>query len=57
MQFRRGPGEIQIFRHSHEIPQMTQFHIVADSLLRPNALATGQYLKGIATLLFKYWRG
>src|SRR6266404_5295666 len=29
MQFRGGLGEVQIFRHCHEIPQVTQFHNVS----------------------------
>jgi hypothetical protein len=40
MQLCGGLGEIQIVRHSHEIPQVTQFHIVTGRLSIPTALAT-----------------
>ena len=42
MQLTSGFGEIQIFRHRYEIPQVTQFHIVAGSLANSIALAIGQ---------------
>ena len=42
MQLRGGFGEIQVFRHGNEIPQVTQFHIVTGSLASLNVLATGQ---------------
>ena len=35
-----GFGEIQIFRHSHEIAKMTQLHIVTWSLAIPERFAT-----------------
>jgi hypothetical protein len=43
MQLCGGLGEIKIFRHSHEITQVTQFHIVPGSLASSIALATGQW--------------
>jgi hypothetical protein len=41
MQLCGGFGEIQDFRHGHEITQVTQFHILTGSLAILVALATG----------------
>jgi len=53
MQLCGGLGEIQNFRHSHEIPQVTQFHIVTGSLAISISLATGQWPQsGLAAQAF-----
>src|SRR5207245_1957441 len=45
VQFSGGLGEIQVFRHSHEIADMTQLHIVARSLTISGAFATPMSFK------------
>jgi hypothetical protein len=53
MQFPGSLGEIQLFRHCHEIAQVTQFHNVSPAYARVRRL-NSPYSKAIAQPASKY---